>query len=48
MLEKRHLQVCENLKLPDSNGSDVGVLKNVLDVHTITLNGRILEKNYDS
>ena len=48
MLEKWHLQVCENLKLPDSNGVDVGVLKNVLHILTTTPNGRILEKNFDS
>ena len=48
MVEKRRLQVREILKLFDSNGADVGVFKNVLHVLTITPNGRILEKNYDS
>ena len=48
MLEKRHLQVCENLKLSDSNGADVGVLKNVLYMLTTTSTRRILEKNFDS
>ena len=48
MLEKRRLQVCENLKLQFSNGADVGVTKNVIYISTTTPNGRILEKNYDS
>ena len=43
-----HLKVCEILKLSDSIVADVGVFKNVLHMHTTTLNGRILEKNYDS
>ena len=48
MLEKKRLQVCEIQKLQFSNGADVGVFKNVLHVPTTTLNGRILEKNFDS